>query len=241
MAPVRALAKKVRDERKPVAGDNPFVAFQEQISRQVVSTLDAAREMSERLSERVFLSVYGSPMLQAAVGVDPVATNPLRKAPHNPLHRQLLQARIDELKSHIAKGGVREGLIRAWLYVGMNRDSVDERGFETVRRIRRAQKDLPSLPLPAFKSLVREQFYMLLIDRESCLAALPALVPDTETRRKILALVREVLSSRGPLTDEEEDRMHQVAHLFGLNDQAAGKPQVAILPPPKSREQRKVS
>ena len=137
MAPVRALAKKVRDERKAVAADNPFVAFQEQISRQIVASLDAAREMNESLAERIFLSIYGSPMLQAAVGVDPVATHPLRKAPHSPLHRQLLQARIAELKSHIAKGGVREGMIRALLYVGMNRAAVDERGFETVRRIRR--------------------------------------------------------------------------------------------------------
>ena len=84
----------------------------------------------------------------------------------------------------------------------MNRAAIDERGFETVRRIRRAQQDMPSLPLSAFKSLVREQFYMLLIDQEACLAALPALVPpDSDTRRKVLALVREVLSARGPLSE----------------------------------------
>jgi hypothetical protein len=245
MTSVRALAKKVRDERKVVAADNPFVAFQEQMSRQVVASLDMVRDMTETLSERMFLSIYGSPMLQAAVGVDPVATNPLRKAPHSPLHRQLVQARIAELKSHITKGGVREGMIRALLYVGMDRAAVDERGFETVRRLRRAQQDMHTLPLPAFKSLVREQFYMLLIDREACLAALPALVPpDSDARRKILPLIREVLSSRGPLSGEEEERMRQVAQLFGLNDQAAGavaESKVAPLPPPKSGEQRKAS
>ena len=242
MGPVRALAKKVRDERKAATADNPFVAFQEQISRQVVASLDAAREMNESLAERMFLSIYGSPMLQAAVGVDPVATNPLRKAPHSPLHRQLVQARIAELKSHIAKGGVREGMIRALLYVGMNRAAVDERGFETVRRLRRTQQDMPILPLPAFKSLVREQFYMLLIDREACLAALPTLVPpDSDTRRKILTLVREVLSSRGSLSGEEEDRMRQLAELFGLDDRAAGKPSVAILQSVKSNDRLKAS
>lgn len=242
MGPVRALAKKVRDERKAATADNPFVAFQEQISRQVVASLDAAREMNESLAERMFLSIYGSPMLQAAVGIDPVATNPLRKAPHSPLHRQLVQARIAELKSHIAKGGVREGMIRALLYVGMNRAAVDERGFETVRRLRRTQQDMPTLPLPAFKSLVREQFYMLLIDREACLAALPTLVPpDSDTRRKILTLVREVLSSRGSLSGEEEDRMRQLAELFGLDDRAAGKPSVAILQSVKSNDRLKAS
>ena len=151
MTSVRALAKKVRDERKVVAADNPFVAFQEQMSRQVVASLDMVRDMTETLSERMFLSIYGSPMLQAAVGVDPVATNPLRKAPHSPLHRQLVQARIAELKSHIAEGGVREGMIRALLYVGMNRAAVDERGFETVRRLRRCPARHATLPLPEFK------------------------------------------------------------------------------------------
>ena len=104
------------------------------------------------------------------------------------------------MKSHIAKGGVREGTLRALLYVGMNRAAVDERGFETLRRIRETQQDMPSLPLSAFKSLVREQFYMLLIHQAACLAALPTLVPvDSYMRRKIFALVRTVLSSRGPL------------------------------------------
>ena len=242
MSPVRALAKNVGDERKPVAADNPFVVFQEQISRQIVANLDAAREMSESLAERVFLSIYGSPVLQTAVGVDPAATNPLRKAPHSPLHRKMVQARISELKSHIAKGGIREGMIRALLYVGMNRAGVDERGFETVRRLRHSQQDMPTLPLPVFKSLVREQFFMLLIDREACLAALPTLVPpDSDTRRKILTLVREVLSSRGPLSGQEEDRIRQLAQLFGLDDRGPGEPNVTALTSAKSKEQRKAS
>ena len=231
-----------RDDRKPVAADNPFVKLQEQVSEQIVASLDAVRDMNESISERIFLSIYGSPMLQAAVGVDPAATHPLRKAPHSPLHRQLLEARIAELKSQIAKGGVREGRIRAMLYVGMKRAAVDERGFESVRRIRHAPEDMPSLPLPAFKTLVREQFYMLLIDQDACLAALPALVPpDTDTRRKMLALVREVLSARGPLSSEEEDRMRQVAKLLDLEDRTPSNPQVRVLPSAKTKEQRKAS
>jgi len=53
MAPVRAQAQTARDQRKPVAADNPFVALQEQVSKQIVASLDAARDMSERISERL--------------------------------------------------------------------------------------------------------------------------------------------------------------------------------------------
>ena len=41
------------------------------MSKQIVAGLDAWRDMTETLSERMFLSVYGSPLLQAAVGIDP--------------------------------------------------------------------------------------------------------------------------------------------------------------------------
>ena len=38
--------------------------------RQIVAGLDAWRDMAETFSKRMFLSVYGSPVLQAAVGID---------------------------------------------------------------------------------------------------------------------------------------------------------------------------
>ena len=73
-----------RSDRKPAAADNPFVAMQENVSRQIVAGLDAWRDMTEALAERTFLAVYGSPSLQAAVGIDPAATRPLRKAGKEP-------------------------------------------------------------------------------------------------------------------------------------------------------------
>ena len=66
-------------------------------------------------------------------------------------------------------------MIRALLFAGMDRAAVDERGFEAVRRIRQTQSDVP---LSAFKATVREQFYMLLIDTEAALAAIPSMLPD---------------------------------------------------------------
>src|SRR5260221_3742368 len=126
MASVAALAGQVRENRKSVASDNPFVAMQENFSNQIVTALDAWREASETLSERMFFEIYDSPTLQAAVGIDPAATNRLRKATKNPLHRELLQKRIAELKSRIPAGGLRAAIIRGLLYAGMNRAAIDE-------------------------------------------------------------------------------------------------------------------
>ena len=161
---VKPLADQVRQDRRPIASDNPFVAMQEQMSRQIVAGLDGWLKMTEAAAERTFLTTYGTPTLQAAAGIDPEANRPPRKAAKNPLHRELLQSRIDDIKARMSEGGLREAVIRGLLYVGMSRAAVDEREFEAVRRIRREHGDLP---LASFKALVREQFYMLLVDTEA--------------------------------------------------------------------------
>jgi hypothetical protein len=228
MAPVASLAEQVRNNRRPVAADNPFVALQDSVSHQIAAALDSWRDVIEAWAERTFLSVYGLPTLQAAVGVDPAGTRPPRKAAKNPLHRELLQARIAELKSRIPAGGLRAAVIRAMLYVGMSRGGVDERSFEAVRRIRRAYGDIT---LSAFKSLVREQFNMLLIDHEAALAALPSMLPsDAETRREAFGLVRHVLSAVGEFSAEDRKRLETVARLFGVEAGLAAAPNLALVP-----------
>ena len=86
MAPIASLAEEVRKNRRPVAPDNPFIAMQENVSEQIVAALDGWRDFIETVSERTFLTVYGSPALQAAAGIDPADTRPLRKPAKNPLH-----------------------------------------------------------------------------------------------------------------------------------------------------------
>ena len=219
MASVAALAEQVRNDRKRVASDNPFVAMQEQLSDQIVAGLDAWREASEKIAERTFLAIYGSPTLQAAVGVDPAGTQRLRKAPKNPLHRELLQKRIAELKSRIPAGGLRAAVIRGIVYAGMDRAAVDERGFELARRLREEHGDMS---IADFKALVREQFNILLIDEEAALAAIPSMLPsDAQTREKAYGLINELMSARGELSTEDKKRMGEIARLFGTDGGAA--------------------
>src|SRR5215472_12393154 len=216
MAPVAAWAEQVRDRRKPASADNPFIAMQENISRQIVAGLDAWRVAAEDFSERLFTAVYGSKPFQAAMGINPVNNQPLRRAPKSALHRELINKRIAELKSHIAAGGLREAVIRALLFGGTGRAAVDERGFEALRRIRERYTDIT---LTEFKAIVREQFYMLLLDTEGALSAIPSMLPpEPETRQKALELINQVLSARGELSDDDRERLQRVKRLFGKED-----------------------
>jgi hypothetical protein len=229
MKAIESTAEKVREHRKPATSDNPFVAFQETISKQIVGALDQWRDAQEALSESLFLSIYGSPVLQAAVGIDPQSA-PSRKLEMSPQYRGRLEARIAELKSQIGQGGLREATIRGLLYVGMARGMVDERSLEALRRVR-SNDSGPRLPLAQFKMTVREQFFMLLLDQAAAVAAIPKLLPESaDERRAGFAAIREVLSASAEISGEVAGRLKQVGQLFGVDATSAPKGQAGVLP-----------
>ncbi len=217
MPAVAKAAEQVREQRKPASADNPFIVAQEKVSDQIVKALDAWRETQEKLSEQMFLAIYGSPVLQAAVGVNPEAARP-RRPGKSLMHRELMEKRIAELKSHIDKGGLQECTIRGLVYVGMARGFVDERGVAALRRIRLTEEG-SRLTLAQFKAMAREQFFLLLLDPEATLAAIPKLLPaDVAERRKGLAAIRNVLSAAGEISGEAAERLKKVTALFEANE-----------------------
>ncbi len=219
MKAVARTADIVRENRKTTATDNPFVGFQQAVSDNIVSVLDKWRDTQEALSETLFLGIYGSPALQAAVGIKPGSeVSPRLKM--SPEHRKRLEARIAELTSHVGSGGLRECVIRGLLYIGMSRGMVDERSLEALRRARAEDKS-PRLTLAQFKTIVREQFFMLLLEPEASLAAIPKLLPPGENERRAgLATIRGVLSASADISGETATRLDRIIQLFGF----AGEP-----------------
>ena len=216
MPALARAADEVRENRKPASPDNPLLVAQEQVSRQIVKVLDAWRETQEKLSEQIFLTIYGSPVLQAAVGVSPENSRP-RRPGKSPLYRELVAKRIAELKSQIARGGLQECTIRGLIYVSMSRGFVDERGVAALRRIRLTEAS--RMTLAQFKATAREQFFLLLLEPEAALAAIPKMLPtDIADRRKGLAAIRNVLRAGGEIYGEAEERLRRITTLFETNE-----------------------
>ena len=213
MSAVERAADQVRERRAPAAPDNPFLAMQERMSGQIVQALDAFAAMRDRTVEATFLAVYGSPMLQAMTGItaDTIAR---RKPGKSAMHSELLRMRIAEIKARTGEGGLQQAVIRGLIYAGAKRGAVDERGLQALRSI-----DLSDggarMTLTQFKAMVREQFFLLLLDQEGALAAIPKLLPeDRELRRKGLAAIAEVLSASGEVEGEVAERYMRVTRLF---------------------------
>lgn len=221
LAWVQGAAELVREDRRPADADNPFLAFQEQISEQIVDGLESWRKVTERLAEETFGVVYGSPVLQAALGVDPLSNRPPRHAPKSMLTSALIEARTAALREKIPQGGPLEALVRSLLFVSRARGGADEREFEAIRRIRRDHRGASRLNLSAFKALVREQYYILLSDETAALAAIAAMLPkETDERRAAWEVLRGVLEASGALSDAAAERFQRVTELFDLEREA---------------------
>ena len=174
MRPLLSAADYVRETRQPVSKDNALWQAQEWFAKGIETSLDAYRDVRDHTSEALFHAVYGSPLLQALVGLKASDASPRRRLGRDATHLALVAQRIDELKKAIPEGGAREAVIRALLYIRMPGRVVDERAFNLLRRIR--EEAGKGLTLAEFKQLLREQFLMLLLDERRAVEAIPAML-----------------------------------------------------------------
>jgi pimeloyl-ACP methyl ester carboxylesterase len=194
--------ERLLGSRQRVSKDNIFWQAQEQFSDGVTSALDTFRDLRDNMVEAWFHAVYGSPLLQALVGLSASDESPLRKPGDDATHHALVLQKIEELKRRIPDGGPREALIRALLYVRMPDAAVDERGFNLLRQMR--EDAGKGLDLAAFKRVVREQFLMLLLDERRAVSAIPAM-----------------LATNSDLAARTKPKFDRMIELFGVHSKAA--------------------
>jgi hypothetical protein len=93
------------------------------------------------------------------------------------------------------------------------------------------------MALSEFKTLVREQFAMLLIDEKAALAALPSLLPaDSTTRSEAFNAVKQVTAARGEVSAADEKRLSEIGRLFGIGEEGA----TSLSPKPKGPSRERI-
>ena len=230
LAELRTLAERVRELRQPVAADNPFLAAEEMWSRQIVASLDAYRDLRDAAGEAAFYAFYGSPLVQAMLGLRASDAPPRPRPGHEPEELALIREQTEALRARMGEGGLREAFIRALIYIRLPQLAADERSFNMLQRLR--DEYAKDMTLADFKSKFRDQFMMVLLDPEQAVASLPELLAGRETDApKALELLREVLAVGGPMIEESGQRLDQVAAIFGAGEPAAP----AAEPKPKRR------
>jgi len=212
MPTLARMAEVVRARRCPASPDNPFLEWQTALSEFMVTGLNGWRDLHNTLVEQTFLMTYGSPLLQAVTGLLARDESPRRRPGGEPERTAYIKERIQELLGKIADGGAREAFIRSLGYIGMGSPGVDERTFKQLVRLRARYGEMS---LADFKNMVREQYFSLLLNEESALAAIPAMLPSESTvREKLLNDIRQTVNAAGSISAEEARRLNTIEALF---------------------------
>jgi hypothetical protein len=212
MSGVQKLAARVASARKPAAADNPFLALQAKVSDQLMACLEAYRVARDRMTEQMFFGIYGSPIVQALVGINQnTDVRPVPVTSPEQLAAQKTQAEL--YAAMLTSGGSDEALIRAVAYVFAADRSVDQR---CALALNCARQRVLHLSLAAFKILVRNQFFVLQLEGERAVQALAAMVPETDARLALLRNARAIVGAGDPPTAAARNRLDRLAQLLAV-------------------------
>ncbi len=210
---LEASAKWVKAHRTPVKTDNPFLQWQSLFSDFIGANLNIYRDWRDMMTEQIFFSVYGNPFIQALMGLRASDAPPRKHPGYDPNHLAFIKQRQKEILASMDKGGPREAILRALIYVRMPEGASDERGFEMIRRVRRLH--FGNFNLAEYKLTYREQFFMLLVDEKRAVRSLPILLAGhKQIGRELFDTVRKMATASGALSAEAEKRLAEIKELF---------------------------
>jgi pimeloyl-ACP methyl ester carboxylesterase len=213
LQPLASAARKVQENRQPVAADNPFLQWEKAFSDWMTLSLNAYRDWRDMMTEQMFFGIYEQPWMQAMLGLRASDGPPRRHPGDDPDHSVLVKRQIVELQTRMDKGGPREAAIRALIYVCMPGKAVDERTFEVLRRIR--SEHGAKKTLPEFKQDLREQYLLIKLDENRAVTLIPELLKGHENEcPQLLEYVRQAATAGGPLGEEAQKRLAQIELLF---------------------------
>jgi hypothetical protein len=226
MQSVQAVAEAVRANRHSVGADNPLLAMEHAAAEWITSSLQSFGEFRDAMTETIFLNTYGSPWLQALVGLGGEAAP--RRIERDLLREANVSRLRAELEHRFEAGGPEDAALRALIYVRLPDGSVDERGFSTLKLIRDSRPAASRKTLAQMKDIVREQYLLIRLDEERAIAALPGLVgADGRQREVVLDAVHQVLAASGALSGEAKRRLARVEALLEAKRDKAGQSEPA--------------
>ena len=206
----------VRQKRKPVSESNPFAAGEKAMAKAMSGSLTALGEARDAITEQLFYFTYGSPLLQALVGLDPEAAAAEREPEREAAREQAEARKRADLEAQFEKGGAIEAAVRAITYILKAEGDADERSFAVIKALHDAQPSGRPRSQPQLKKILRDQSLLLRLDEKRAVDAIPKLLPkDSEERARTLRAVLRVVAAQGEFTPEGKRRLARIEKLFG--------------------------
>jgi hypothetical protein len=215
MSTIKPMAEQVRANRKPVSADNPLLAMEKEASTRITAALESWGQIRDSMTEAFFLTTYGSPLLQAMVGLGAPSDQTPRRTERDLVHEAAAAELRLGLDQKFEQGGVEEAVLRALIYVRRPDGGFDERGYRMLKNIREMRKSNERLSLLRFRQMLNEQLQLVVQDEERAITALPKLLQADESETTALDALHQLAGATGRLNAESERRLARVEKLFG--------------------------
>ena len=194
-----------------------FSAAERTMAATVSATLSALGAARDAMTEQIFHLTYGSPIVQALVGLDPKDIENERRPGRDTLREQASAKRRADLETRWEQGGPADAALRSIIYVRRAEGVVDERGFAMLKKLHDAQPPGRPRSMAQLKQALREQSLLLRLDQDRAVEALPKLLPpDPEDRARTFRAVQRIVTASGELSDEGKRRLQHVEQLFNI-------------------------
>ncbi|MFZ0450694.1 MAG: DUF3141 domain-containing protein [Desulfatiglandaceae bacterium] len=204
LPPFKAMASIVKENRRPVSPDNPFLAMEKNVSASMEIVLNLYKDIRDNAGELMFNLVYGNPWMNLFLPV--TGKEESRKDLREKKKKEAGLTRTD--REHwlglVEKGGFAEGVIRMVMALAKPDHSIDRDKLIEDERILETSKRMKGMNKSDFIRIVQEQSRILQVDEDSALKALATLIQGPQKRREALEIVRQVmLADKNPSAREK--------------------------------------
>jgi len=207
-----AAADAAREERVPVAPDNPFLLAERAWADAVEAGLDRWRDARESAMENAFFMAWANPLASW------YATPRVRERARVPAEslRDLPEVRV--ALERIGTGGYAEALVRMLVLIAATRASGVRRSrLERSFSMLTTHEPFASMDTVARARLIHEQSLIVRFAPDRAFESLPALIGTKKARRRALAEVAWVVGDESEMEESTRGRLAELASLLGID------------------------
>ena len=211
MAGVTSLAEKAKEEREPVAADNPFVQAERVFASLFEQSIDFMRDVRDAMYENMFFSMWSTPWA-ATFG----APNLLGRTLKNEAELRALPE-VQSALRHMSEGGFAEAVIRMLILLADSRGEVRRDRLERSGTVLTQDEPFRSLSTDQRRQIIDEQTLVVQFEREAAIQTLPDLLKTAEDRKLAAEVAQFVPGSIEEMSPNTLEMLQRFRHVLGLS------------------------
>ncbi len=204
--PFKTAAPIIKENRQPVSADNIFLTMEQNLSQNMVSMLNAYRDIRDLGQELLFRMIYENPWARLLY---PAPTDKEAEK------REAMEARLrqDEarLRRSMQRGGYPEAAVRILLAIMTADHGLTREEYDTAEQVVRSLDRFKGITPGKLREIVKLQARLLQTDRAAAIAAVQQLLPDPADRAEAMEIIDKYTTVAGrPLQSGEVATVEEI-------------------------------